>query len=109
MTDRRLIDDLNRLIEHQPRAREPLPPAAGKAAIQGRGVGKPSPVGGRGGIASPLTEPDYTKRTWHPEVIVTSSDGVFTLGIEPIKHVEMTDADGAPVVIEYAAPPEPAP
>lgn len=104
MTDRRLIDDLNRVITHPPRAREPLPPAAGQAAIPGVGRGERSPAGG-GGIASPLTEIDYADRQWHPEIAVASSDGVFALMIEPIKRVVFEDALGKTAVVIFQPPP----
>ncbi|MGE0126422.1 MAG: hypothetical protein AB7U25_26125 [Vicinamibacterales bacterium] len=104
MTDRRLIDDLNRVITHPPRAREPLPPAAGQAAIPGVGRGERSPAGG-GGIASPLTEIDYADRQWHPEIAVASSDGVFVLMIEPIKQVTFRDAQGKTAAVIFEPPP----
>lgn len=108
MTDRRLIEDINRVITHPPRAREPLPPAAGQAAIPGVGRGERSPAGG-GGIASPLTEPDYAARQYHPDLILTSSDGVFTIEVQPLAVLVLRDALGLPVRIQYAAPPPPAP
>lgn len=104
MTDRRLIDDLNRVITHPARAREPLPPAAGQAAIPGVGRGERSPAGG-GGIASPLTEIDYADRQWHPEIAVASSDGVFALMIEPIKQVTFQDAQSKTAVVIFQPPP----
>lgn len=107
MTDRRLIDDLNRVITHPARAREPLPPAAGQAAIPGRGEGKPTAGGTGSGIASPLTEPDAAERTYHPEQALTSSDGVFTIMIEPLQRLVLQDANSAEVVVEYAIPPAP--
>lgn len=107
MTDRRLIDDINRVITHPARTREPLPPAAGQAAIPGRGEGKPTAGGSGGGIASPLTEPDAAERTYHPEQALTSSDGVFTIMIEPLQRLVLQDANSAEVVVEYAIPPAP--
>ena len=103
MTDRRLKDDLNRLID-------PLPPAAGQAAIPGfgrAGVSTNRAATTTAGIASPLTEPDYAAREYHAEVVLTSSDGVFTIAVQPLAAVELTDANAAPVRIEYAAPPAP--
>lgn len=107
MTDRRLIEDINRIITHPPRAREPLPPAAGQAAIPGVGRGERSPTaGGTGsGIASPLTEIDYADRQWHPEIAVASSDGVFALMIEPIKQVTFQDAQSKTAVVIFQPPP----
>lgn len=108
MTDRRLKDDLNRLVDHPPKARQPLPPAVGKAAIAGFGRAGPAAQGG-GGIASPLTEPDYAARQYHPDLILTSSDGVFTIEVQPLAVLVLRDALGLPVRIQYAAPPPPAP
>lgn len=112
MTDQRLKDDLNRLIDHPPKAREPLPPAAGQAAIPGfgrAGVSTNRAATTTAGIASPLTEPDYAAREYHAEVVLTSSDGVFTIEVQPLAAIELVDALGTPVRIEYAAPPPPTP
>ncbi len=54
-----------------------------------------------GGIASPLTETAYAGRTWHPAQTLTSTDGVFTFAVRFIKTIGMTDANGAPVSLEF--------
>jgi hypothetical protein len=60
---------------------------------------------GTAGIASPLTEDDYTLRTWHTAESMVSSDGVFTFYYTPLASLTLADANGAPVVINLAAPP----
>ena len=107
MADRRLIDDLNRVVVHPPKQRERLGPAGAPGALPGRGTGKPGDASA--GIASPLTEHDYTKRTFQPAMIIESSDGLFTFKLKPVKRIVMTDAGGRVVEFIYAAPPLPAP
>lgn len=58
-----------------------------------------------GGIASPLTEEDIAKREYYPDRLITSSDGLFTLVVKPIKAVYMRDASGATVELRFAEPP----
>lgn len=79
---------------HQPR--DGVKPGRAKAA--------PKPAADTAGIASPLTEPDVTAREYHDTQLVTSADGLFTLPVKPVKKLVMADANGAEVVIEFAAP-----
>lgn len=57
-------------------------------------------VGG-GGIASPLTEVAGT-RTYHADLVFTSSDGFLTWQESPVNQVRMTDSGGAAVVFNYS-------
>jgi len=59
---------------------------------------------GSGGIASPLKETAYTDRTFHSTVNVTSTDGLFTLKIKPVKEIKFLDSNLRPVTIEFKAP-----
>lgn len=105
----RTVSDLNNLVKHPPRPKAPRPsvsPAGPTGSIGGRGVAVPPPQGGvSAGIASPLTEPNYARRGYHPAVVLTSSDGAFTIEVQPLAHIELEDALGLPVEIEFAAPP----
>lgn len=107
MADRRLVDNLNALVKHPAKPRERLPAVGSPGALPGRGTGKPGGVGSGTGIASPLTEPDYATRTFHAAVTLTTTDGVFTLEIEPLATIDLLDRNSNPVRIEYAAPPPP--
>ncbi len=111
MADRRLVDNLNALVKHPAKPRERLPAVGSPGALAGRGTGKRVGIGTgtSTGIASPLTEPDYAAREYHPDQVVTSTDGVFTLEIAPLAAIELVDALGTPVRIEYAAPLPPPP
>lgn len=81
-----------------------LPEPRPAAPIPGRiGSGKaPSGTQG-GGIASPLVETVYADRTFHPETVITSTDGIFTLKIKPVKTINLKDANNADVTIEFKA------
>lgn len=95
MTDRRLIDDLNRVITHPARAREPLPPAAGQAAIPGRGEGKPTAGGSGSGIASPLTE--QPARTVEVVKTIDITGGDAQIDLAQMVDVTFLDAEGREV------------
>lgn len=79
-----------------------VPPAIPQRA--GTATSKTAAGQGSGGIASPLTETAYADRTFHPEQAMTSTDGIFTLKIKPVKTINLTDAGGAAVTIEFKAP-----
>ena len=94
MTDRRLKDDLNRLVDHPPKAREPLPPAAGQAPIPG--FGKAGPTAGSGsGIASPLTEQPAKTIEIIKTIAITGGDGEVDLA--QMVDVTFLDAEGREV------------
>ena len=98
-----VVDDINRLVQ-QPAPRRTLRPVATVGALApatGRGNYTPPPAQTGGGIASPLTEPDYAAREWWPAGL-PSSDGLFIL--PALKKVALQDANNAEVVIEYAEP-----
>lgn len=57
-----------------------------------------------GGIASPITEPSAAAREFWGAAVIATSDGIFTLEIEPIKKVVMQDANSVAAVFEYAEP-----
>lgn len=77
-----------------------LGPVEVKAAIPGAvGIGrdptaKKDGYGAGGGSSSDLTE---QSRTYHPVQTLTSSDGIFSANIRPIKELNMSDATGKSV------------
>lgn len=107
---RQITEDLNRLVmtPTQPKKLAPLEKRGALEAKTGQSVYDPknAPRPGGGGIASPLTEPDYSKREYWPAGIL-SSDGLFQS--PAIKVLKLTDADGAEVVINLAQPVTPPP
>lgn len=107
MADQRLVADLNRLIRTPPAPRPRLAPVTPPGSLPGRSSASPAAAatGTTAGIASPLTEPDYTAREYHAATVLTTTDGVFTLEIEPLAAVALQDANSAAVRIEFAAPP----
>ncbi len=87
-----------------PARKLPERPAATPVASR-TGVAKPAaPAASGAGIASPLTEESFADREWHPEAIIASSDGIFTFSLYRLKSVQMTDANGLPVQLIFAAP-----
>jgi hypothetical protein len=87
------------------RANASLPAGKPVSAIPERS-GSSVPSGGSGqGIASPLTEVDYAVREWYTEAALTSTDGIFTIKLKPIKKITMTDALSNVVVLNFKGPP----
>ncbi|MNQ89253.1 hypothetical protein D3C85_1045550 [compost metagenome] len=107
--------DLNSL-ETAPRKRQALSRLEQRGALpvsRGRGTVNLVPAtGGGGGVDSPLTEPTSEAgvpiREYHPPMTITSSDGIFTMELEPIKKLTMVDHSGRSIDFIYADP-EPAP
>lgn len=94
--------DLNRLVRPPIRRQELRTVAARGAAPAARGRSDyVPPAAGRGGIASPLTEPSFAAREWWDDGWKTS-DGLFTIPMP--KKIIMRDANNAEVVFEYAKP-----
>ena len=70
-----------------------------------RGIGLASATGTGGGIASPLVEQDASQRTYYDEALVNSNYGLFSVRVRPIKSIQMVDANGSPVTLQFAEPP----
>ncbi|SDJ61521.1 hypothetical protein [Pseudomonas indica] len=110
-TGRKTVEDINSIVD-PPRPRKSLPtltPRGGVDVQRGRGVYQ-APSGGTAGIASPLTEGAtgpgaVIAREYYATSTLTSSDGILTLDVQALKKLTMRDANGSPVVIEFAEPP----
>jgi hypothetical protein len=113
-TGKALVDDVNALIrpERQARTLRTVPLVGAVPAKQGRGDYTPPPATPTGGgIASPLTERTRVEggevvpdRDLHPEAVYASSDGLFTMLLQPIKTLRWADANNALGQIDLAAP-----
>jgi len=77
-------------------------PAVG-AKPGGVGTGRPSAASAGGGGA--FVESDYALREYWPATTITTSDGLFTLEIKPIKKIALEGGGAA----EFKQPPTPAP
>ena len=84
---------------------------AGPAAMKARGAAGISRVGAllggdaaTSGISSQLVETASDDRTFHANQTITSSDGLFTLVIKPVKTIRFKDAAARDVTIEFKAP-----
>jgi hypothetical protein len=81
-----------------------LPSGVPVSAIPER-IGTALPFGQTsGGIASPLTEYDYSLRTFFAERNVTDSSGILIFKIKPIKVMKFKDANLAIVEFKFADP-----
>ncbi|MCY1299923.1 hypothetical protein D9M70_494710 [compost metagenome] len=83
----------------------------GRPENRGRGTWDPATpaAGGGGGIASPLTETAYADRTRWAEVTLSSSDGLLSFRIAPVKDVIQKDANDLEVKQVFANPSPPPP
>ena len=103
--NRRLRKSLQRLVGTRPQPAQGLQPAARRQPIgQSVGVGTPNNPPGQAGIASPLTEPDASARVYYPVVEVTSTDGLIIVETESIQTLEMQDANGSSVTLQFGDP-----
>lgn len=108
---RKAVEDINSLVSpaSQRKTLTTLDPRGRLEAKQGRGD-YVEPTTGGVGIASPLTEADYDTREYWAEKTITSSDGLLSFRIKPIKKIIQADANAAEVVQIFADPnPVPAP
>lgn len=106
MTDQ-IKQDINALVDspRQSRSLPPVEPVGGYPS--GRGVAAyqaSGGTGGGGGIASPLTEPSYAARQYHNSNVVTMASYLIGVKLRPVKMIAMQDADGNPVIMNYAEP-----
>jgi hypothetical protein len=108
---RKAVEDINSLVSpaSQRKTLTALDPRGRLEAKQGRGD-YVEPTTGGVGIVSPLTEATYATREYWAEKTITSSDGLLSFRIKPIKKIIQADANAAEVVQLFADPnPVPAP
>ncbi len=106
-----VAEDINSLVRPQRQAKA-LPRAQPVGAIppqRSRGTYKAPAATGTAGIASPLIEGAAGEgatlaREYYAGITLTSSDGLISLDVEPLKKLTMRDANGEPVVMEFAQP-----
>lgn len=99
-------EDINRLVIpiRQPATLRQAEPLGSLPAKRGRADYKAPTESAGGGIASPLIEASYGARTFWPDVTVTSTDGLRSFVIKPIKEITQADANAAEVKQQFAQP-----
>lgn len=97
----RLKSDIQRLARTRAQLEALIEAGDPAAILASDGLGLRLAASGTG-IASPITEADYTTRTWHDAREIYTTDGIFTFIIEDLKTVDMMDGNGAPVQFVYA-------
>jgi hypothetical protein len=98
---------VNKLVEDKrtapelgkPKERPPIPASEGFAPPL-----TPEQESTGTGIASPLTESNFDSRTYHPDEVVLSSDGLYAFVIRRVASITMADANGQQVVFNFAQP-----
>lgn len=104
--DKTVQRELNRLL--QDRKRKALPDAGSAVPIGGsEGFAtpkQPAATGASSGIASPLTEMDHAQREYHPDEIITTTDGIFSASVRRVKRIILTDANSRTVDVLLDAP-----
>lgn len=99
-----IAGDIHKLSPPPPADKRLGSPAVPPSIVAQRGLSPVARPTGNGNIASPLTETAYTDREFHAAQTTTSTDGVFTVAWKPIRVTKFLDANGNPVVIQYAEP-----
>tara|TARA_R100000541_G_scaffold301_30_gene1712 strand:- start:3785 stop:4165 length:381 start_codon:yes stop_codon:yes gene_type:complete len=110
-TGKSVVEDINALAA-PPRKKRSLPsidPVGALPARRGSGVYTAPASSVAAGIASPLIEGAAGEgatlaRDYYTGITLTSSDGLISLDVEPLKKLTMRDANGGPVVLEFAEP-----
>ncbi len=110
-TGRAEVDDINALV-NQPRQRQQLrtvEPRGGVPPQRGRGNYTAPPAGTGGGIASPLTERlranGRADREYYPDgVAYYSNDYMLAVLIQPLRQLNMIDAEGRAVPFIFGVP-----
>lgn len=103
--DERLKNDIQRLAYRRP-SKVALSGATAPAPIlEQTALGQNLAGTTSAGIASPLVEPDYAERVWHAAYDLTTTDGVFTFTVEDLAVIQLADANGQPVEIQFAEAP----
>ncbi|WP_425915914.1 hypothetical protein [Pseudomonas sp. GWSMS-1] len=105
-TGKSQVDEINSVVV-QPKARKTLRTISPRGPLPaqtspGTDTPNPKPTGGGGGIASPLTEPDATQRTYYDPVLLPTTDGLAWVSWRSVRRIEMVDAGNAEVVLEFA-------
>lgn len=82
---------------------EPVKTVPNKGARPGeRSTGRPSASTGQTATATgSFEESDFALRTYWGPAVLTSSDGIFTIEVEPIKSIALTGGG----VFNFQAPP----
>lgn len=84
-----------------------VPPLGVLPLKRGRADYKEPAVTTGGGIASPLTEVEVSgvgDRTYWPAMLQSTTDGLFSFEVRPIKTWKFLDADGNAVLLNIAKP-----
>lgn len=105
-------DDLNSLIRPEKQAAQlrSVEPRGSAPAQRGSATYQPPKAAvSSGGVASPLTEQTTVvegavtaDREYWEKQILSTTDGLLVLEINPLKTLKMKDANGADVIFNYA-------
>lgn len=111
-TDKRLQNALRRLVGQSPQGfSTQLPAVPVRPAIEaGSAVGslRPRQTAQQQPEAAPpiasLTEVDATARTYHPDRVVTTSDGIFSFAYRRLHTTDMVTDTAAVIPFEFGDP-----
>ncbi len=101
MSGASLQDAARRLVSEQP-GWKPTKPAPNKGARPGE-IATGRPASAESGEGTVLEESDFELREYWDPVELTSSDGLFTFEVEPIRQISLV-GDG---LFTFAEPPPP--
>lgn len=84
---------LKEIVLGEEKSKDALGTGEDKAPIDER-YGRKDYEEGTGGGSNSIEETDVANREYYDEQVIHSSDGIFTLALEPIKKVEFEDSAG---------------
>jgi hypothetical protein len=94
-------------VQKQTRRRtlSPAPTRSGIPAERARAF-EPNDLRRGGGLASPLVEgatgsPDTLQRTFYDVRVITSSDGILAMEVEPLESIKFLDDNATEIVFQF--------
>lgn len=100
-TNARFVQDINRIVKVHQSKQVSLSDIQAEPIAPGRGIGEKRQDNLSSGIASPLKELGDLREYYEPEIL-TSSDGLFVMEIQPLKKLVFIDMNGSDVIAELA-------
>lgn len=103
-----LTEDLRKLMESGDASANVVPslkPRGAAPKVVGSALLKPATAGSGGaGIAWPLIETAYSARTKHADLIISTTDGLWSFKIPVVKDIYFKDANDVDGHIQFKAP-----
>ena len=91
--------DANTNVIPSAKARGAYPAVTSSAPLPGA-----AKSGSGAGIASPLVETSYAARQWWSDTQMTTTDGLVTFVVKPVKEITFLDQAATEIKLQFKAP-----